>query len=188
MTGAVALVLVGMQRALWGTGGAPGIPVAERARVLPGIGAELLRARENAVMVVHSPELQLVHGLSDSPAQKALRRELGEDQPSAVEGSIAAEFVEEFSPGEGEYVVARRRDSAITDTRLNTLLRSHAIASVRLVGGETDRAILATAVALRGADYVPIVVEDAVASRHHERHEAAITVLRGLVLTESAAS
>jgi nicotinamidase-related amidase len=186
MSARTALLVIGLQRKLWGTDCAQRIPTQERIRVLPAIATQVAAARAAGVIVVHCPELALPGGRSDSPAQQELRRALGEDEPPIV-GSIAGDYIADFTPRDGEFVVPRRRDSAVTDTRLGTLLRSHGVRSVRLVGGETDRAILATALSLRDADYVPTVVLDAVASRSHDGHHGAVMVLRATVLTESAA-
>jgi ureidoacrylate peracid hydrolase len=171
----VAVLAVGLQNDQWTARGSRAV-----ADGSPALGAalEVLRAaRAEGVPVFHSPERSLPGGLTDSGAQRILRRQFGEGDQPCIEGTWAADFVVGAEPVGDEIVVPRRRDCAFTDTRLETILRAHRTRRLLIVGADSARAVLTTALSARARDHLPFVVADAVAGRDRESHAAALAVL-----------
>jgi nicotinamidase-related amidase len=171
----VAVLAVGLQNDQWTAEGSR--TVADGAPALAAALGVLRAARTAGVPVFHSPEWGLPNGLTDSGAQRTLRRRFGESDQPCVEGTWAADFAAGAEPVGDEIVVPRRRDCAFTDTRLETILRAHRTRRLLIVGADSARAVLTTALSARVRDHLPFVVADAVAGRDRESHAAALAVL-----------
>jgi nicotinamidase-related amidase len=146
--------------------------------MLPEAARVLAAAREAGWLVVHLPERTLRDGMSDSDAWRAQRALNGWRTAFAAEGSWGERFVEGFEPEPGELVVERSRPGALVDTRASVLLRSAGASRVVLVGVETHRSILATAIQAVCLDYEVVVPIQAVASADEALARAAVDVLR----------
>jgi nicotinamidase-related amidase len=183
----LAVLAVGLQNDFWADGGAFATTAPDRAEALAVAAETLELARSAGTLVLHSPELRLPGGMSESAAQRALGELLGDPVDALVEGGWGAEFVSAGVPAAGEVVIPRRRDCAFTDTRLEAILRSQRVRRLLIVGAESYRAVLTTSLSARARDYLPTVLTSAVSGRDAAAHAAALTVMERDVRTVTEA-
>jgi len=88
-----------------------------------------------------------------------------------VEGTWEAQTVDELSPEPEDAVILKSRASAIYNTYLGNILRSHGIRSVILTGCLTDGCVLKTAVDMTHQGFYPLVIRDGVGSLTAENHD-----------------
>lgn len=179
--GGTAVLLSGLQRDFCDERGAlvaGGGDAAEIQLMLPYAERVLAAARAAGSLVLHVPERTLRDGMSDSSAWRAQYALNGWSNAIAVEGSWGEGAVDGFVPEAGEPVVHRYRPGALYDTRTVVLLRSACISRVVLVGAETHRTILATAIQAACLDYDVVIPQQAVASSQSELGEAALLAMR----------
>ena len=178
---ATALLVSGLQNDFFDERGALAVSSADVSglrAIVPTIERVLAVAREVGCLVVHTPERTLEAGMSDSSAW-GVQYELNSwSRAFAAEGTWGEDPLAGFAAEAGEPVVHRYRAGALYDTRASVLLRSAGIGRLILVGAETHRTILATAIQAACLDYEVVVPEAAVASADRERHDTAIAVLR----------
>lgn len=175
-----ALVLLGLQHDVCDPRGAlaaAGGDVSGMPAMLGAAARVLEAARTAGAPIVHAPEQALAGGLSDSRAWRAQLELNGLAEPPAAEGTWGEEIVAGFEPREDELVVPRHRPGALYDTRASVLLRSARVRRLVLVGAETHRAVLATAVQAVSLDFEVIVPVDAVAAADPLLGVAAVQVL-----------
>ena len=101
----------------------------------------------------------------------------GGDRTFIVEGSWGAQIVDDLEPQDGEHVVIKKGFSGFANTPLDTILRRMGVNTCVVAGVITSVCVSST---VRGAvehNYRMIVVEDAVADRNREAHEAEIKTL-----------
>jgi nicotinamidase-related amidase len=178
---ATALLLSGLQNDFFDPRGAlaaSGADLSAIQAIVPDVEHVLRGAREAGYLIVHTPERTLEAGMSDSPAWRRQYELNGWLDSFAAERTWGEEALDGFEPKAGEPVVHRYRAGALSDTRASVLQRSADVGRVILVGVETHRAILATAIQAVCLDYEIVVPESAVASADPEHHAAAISVLR----------
>jgi biuret amidohydrolase len=133
-------------------------------------------ARELGVRIVHVRIVDLPDGQSDSPAWLRSKGLIAGVSGFAIEGTWGAEFVAGCEPLEGELVVTKHRSSAFTGTNLDMILRACGIETVVIIGEQTPGCVEATYRDAAYYDYYNVLVEDRVAARDPELHEASIKI------------
>ena len=88
-----------------------------------------------------------------------------------------AQIVEELAPLEGEIVVTKTTDSALTGTNLRLVLNNMGIKNVVLTGIFTDQCISSTVRSLADESFNVILVEDCCAAGTDELHQKELEIL-----------
>lgn len=88
-----------------------------------------------------------------------------------------AQIVEELAPREGEIVVTKTTDSALTGTNLRLVLHNMGIKNVVLTGIFTDQCISSTVRSLADESFNVILVEDCCAAGTDELHRKEMEIL-----------
>ncbi|HUY17283.1 MAG TPA: isochorismatase family cysteine hydrolase [Acidimicrobiales bacterium] len=183
-----ALVLVDMQNDFAepeGAFGQLGVDLSAYAQLRANLAGLLQAARDAAVMVVHVQMTTLPQRLSDSPAQirfnmrmhESFRRS-GPPLRYTVVGSVGHQFLEEFGPREGEFVVQKSRSSAFWGTNLDQLLESNGVTSLVVTGLTTEGCVESTARDAQFNDYYVVIAPDCVASDDPAQHDASMLLMR----------
>jgi nicotinamidase-related amidase len=94
----------------------------------------------------------------------------------AVEGTWGADFCEGCEPKPGEIVVTKHRSSAFVGTNLDMILKSNGVKTVVIIGEQTPGCVEATYRDAAYYDFYNVLVEDCVAGRDRELHEASIKI------------
>jgi nicotinamidase-related amidase len=133
-------------------------------------------ARELDVRIIHIRIVDLPDGQSDSPSWLRAKGLMSGVSDFAVEGTWGAEFVEGCEPLAGELVVTKHRSSAFTGTNLDMVLRACGVQTVALIGEQTPGCVEATYRDAAYHDYYNVLVEDCVAGRDRDLHDASIKI------------
>src|SRR5262245_4153853 len=152
-----------------------------RKAMIPRIRRVLDHARATGVTVIYVQNTVLPGGLSDSPSDLARRRKLGINTDVTIEGTWGQRIVDELAPAEGDPVVRKHRLSALTNTTLDTVLRSRGIYTIVCTGTATHGCVINTAYAAIALNYYVVVVEDCVASWRADLHESALFLMRNTI-------
>ena len=88
-----------------------------------------------------------------------------------------AQIVAELAPREGEIVVTKTTDSALTGTNLRLVLHNMGIKNVALTGIFTDQCISSTVRSLADESFNVILVEDCCAAGTDELHRKELEIL-----------
>ena len=88
-----------------------------------------------------------------------------------------AQIVTELAPHEGEIVVTKTTDSALTGTNLRLVLHNMGIKNVVLTGIFTDQCISSTVRSLADESFNVILVEDCCAAGTDELHQKELEIL-----------
>jgi len=154
---------------------------AMRLRLVPLVAA----ARDAGVLVVHIQMTTFSHRLSDSPAQIRFNMRMHESARAGGPplrytevGTPGHDFVEEFTPREGEPVVPKWRSSGFWGTNLDMILRCNGIETVVITGCTTEGCVESTARDAMFNDYYVVIAEDCVASDDQLQHAASILLMR----------
>lgn len=91
--------------------------------------------------------------------------------PHLVEGTAAAEILDELKPEAGENVIFKRRHGAFYQTDLGLLLKARGVDTLLFAGVLTDVCVAITFSEARMRDYHIIVISDCCASSTQERHD-----------------
>ena len=91
--------------------------------------------------------------------------------PHLVEGSGAAEIVDELQPVAGENIVFKRRHGAFYQTDLEMLLKTGGVDTLLFAGILTDVCVAITFYQARMRDYHVIILSNCCASSTKERHD-----------------
>ena len=91
--------------------------------------------------------------------------------PHLVEGTPAAEIVQELKPTDGENIIFKRRHGAFYQTDLELLLKNRGVDTLLFAGVLTDVCVAITFNQARMRDYHCIVISDCCASSTKERHD-----------------
>ena len=83
------------------------------------------------------------------------------DPVPPLEGTPAADVIDELAPAADDFVLLKRRWSAFAGTPLDILLRGLGIDTILIAGGSTDIGIVSTAYAGRDLGYHLVVLRDA---------------------------
>ena len=183
-----ALVLVDMQKDFVepdGAFGQLGVDLSAYGQLRANLSRLLESARAAGVMVVHIQMTTLPQRMSDSPAQirfnmrmhESFRRS-GPPLRYTVVGSVGHQFLEEFGPQEGEFVVQKSRSSAFWGTNLDQLLESNGVTSVVVTGLTTEGCVESTARDAQFNDYFVVIAPECVASDDPAQHDASMLLMR----------
>jgi nicotinamidase-related amidase len=142
----------------------------------PRCAAFLSAARALNVRVIHARMVDLPDGRSDSPAWLRSKQTMAGVASFAVEGTWGSAFVEGCQPLSGELVVTKHRSSAFTATNLDQLLRDHGVETVVVIGEQTPGCVEATYRDAAYHDYYNVLVEDCVAGRDPQLHQASLKI------------
>ena len=145
--------------------------------ILPRAQGLLTRARRKAFPIMHVVESWPGAGYTDSTEWRERRKQLCFQDNYCLEGSWGESFLSGFEPEPGEDVVEHFRPSALSDTRLEVLLRARDIETLLLAGVESHTTILATATHAVCKDYRVRVASNCVASSSQDVHVAAMDLL-----------
>lgn len=141
----------------------------------------LEHARAAGVTVIYVQNTVLPGGLSDAPADLARRRKLGINTNVTIEGTWGQRIVDELAPAEADPIIRKHRLSALTNTTLDTVLRSRGIVTVVCTGTATHGCVINTAYAAVALNYYVVVVDDCVASWRADLHESALFLMRNTI-------
>ena len=157
----------------------------ERARWLP------FQQRMHEIVIPATAELQnrfRQHGMDVLHARIACLLENGKDRSLSQKkpgwnylllpkDREDAQIVTELAPREGEIVVTKTTDSALTGTNLRLVLQNMGIKNVVLTGIFTDQCISSTVRSLADESFNVILVEDCCAAGTDELHQKELEIL-----------
>lgn len=183
-----ALLVIDMQNDFCATAGSSnqaGGDMSMFPPVIERIARFAAAARQAAVPVIHTRMLSLPDGASDSVAWlrlklRANRNYQAEDESAfdfTIAGTWGAEFINPLTPHSSDIVVDKYRSSALHNTPLDDILRSHAIQTVLVAGCTTEGCVESTVRDLSFHDYIPVLLLDCVASDHPDLHDASVMVM-----------
>ncbi len=145
-----------------------------RTERAPRVRSLIAKSREQGIPVVW---IQEVH----KPSLIDIGRELdGAEGPHCVEGWPETELAQGLDPRPDEFLIRKRRYSALFGTELEIVLKAYQADTVILIGGLTDVCIHYTAVDAHQHDYRVRVVTDAVGGSSQEAHDAALRAIHYL--------
>lgn len=146
-------------------------PIVQNFPELGGnVGALLAKARAAGMPVVH-----VRASYDDSPHVALLRRNAPElNRAGRIDPNITEPWAE---PLPGEHIVFKPSFNGFHQTNLESLLKDTLrVERVYLCGLVTSACVLSTALGAFTAGIDPIIVEDCVADRTRQRHEAALAL------------
>lgn len=183
-----ALVLVDMQKDFVDADGQfarLGVDISSYPAMRRQLASLVAAARDAGVLVVHIQMTTMSHRLSDSPAQIRFNMRMHESARDGGPplrytevGTPGHDFVEEFTPREGELVVPKWRSSGFWGTNLDMILRSNGIETVVMTGCTTEGCVESTARDAMFNDYYVVIAEDCVASDDQRQHAASLLLMR----------
>ncbi|MFV9616196.1 MAG: cysteine hydrolase family protein [Gammaproteobacteria bacterium] len=163
----------------------PSVNPEERARWAP------FHQRMHEIVVPRTAELQnrfRQHGMDVLHARIACLLEDGRDRSLSQKkpgwnylllpkNQEDAQIVAELTPKEGEIVLTKTTDSALTGTNLRLILHNMGIKNVVLTGIFTDQCISSTVRSLADESFNVILVEDCCAAGTDELHQKELEIL-----------
>jgi nicotinamidase-related amidase len=150
--------------------------VSAMIELRPKAVAFLNRARQLGARIVHVRIVDLPNGESDSPSWLRAKGLISGVSEFAVEGTWGADYSEGCEPRPGELVVTKHRSSAFVGTNLDLLLKANQVKTVVIIGEQTPGCVEATYRDAAYHDFYNVLVEDCVAGRDRELHDASIKV------------
>ena len=186
-TGALALVVIDMQRDFLEPGGfgdALGNDVKRLRTILPTLRRLVDAFRARGLPVVHTKEGHLPD-LSDCPASKRARGKgelrIGDRGPMGrilVLGEPGNDFVPELAPRPDELVVAKPGKGAFYATSLDRELRARGVQRLVVTGVTTEVCVQTTMREANDRGYDCLLVEDATESYFPEFKAATLAMVR----------
>jgi nicotinamidase-related amidase len=159
-----------------GAVGRAGGDLTAMEELLPKAVSFLNQTRELGIRIVHVRIVDLPDGESDSPAWIRAKGLISNVHAFAVEGTWGAQFSQGCEPRPGELVVTKHRSSAFVGTNLDLLLKNNGVKTVVIIGEQTPGCVEATYRDAAYYDFYNVLVEDCVAGRDRELHEASIKI------------
>jgi nicotinamidase-related amidase len=149
--------------------------------IIPRIAGLIAAARRAGVLVFFTRQTTLPGGASVGAARRRYRElakpGLGSDYP--LSGTPGHAIITDLAPGAADVVVDKFRSSGFFQTPLDLVLRAQGRKTTVICGAVTEGCIESTVRDAANYDYLPVVVDDAVASTDAALHAAAMTVMRG---------
>ena len=108
----------------------------------------------------------------DGSDVELFRRDQFSQTPFVVEGSQGSEIIAELAPLPGEYIIRKNRMSAFMNTDLDLILRSLGTDAIVITGIQTPNCIRTSAFDAAAHNYQTFLVEDAIAAKTDEVHQA----------------
>jgi nicotinamidase-related amidase len=159
-----------------GVVGRAGGDLSSMTELLPKAESFIKQTRELGVRLVHVRIVDLPNGESDSPSWIRAKGLISNVHAFAVEGTWGAEFCEGCEPRPGELVVTKHRSSAFVGTNLDLILKNNGVKTVVIIGEQTPGCVEATYRDAAYYDFYNVLVEDCVAGRDRELHDASIKI------------
>ncbi|MFC1978982.1 cysteine hydrolase family protein [Chloroflexota bacterium] len=138
---------------------------------------KVIENTENALKAVRAAKLPVYHITTGHKADRSdvvptiTDMESTAKLPQLVEGTPAAEIVEELKPIDGESIVFKRRHGAFYQTDLKLLLKNRNVDTLLFAGILTDVCVAITFYQARMRDYHVILLSDCCASSTRKRHD-----------------
>jgi ureidoacrylate peracid hydrolase len=185
-----ALIIIDLQKDFCVDGFATskaGRPLDAAKSIIPNVQKLLFAARASGVVVCHVGFWTLPDYGSDSgPWLAQRRRATYASDKIAIAGTEGAEFVDELTPVDGEFIIHKHRYNAFNGTDLEMMLKARNIKTIIPTGVSTNVCVEST---LRDAferSYYVCVPENGVASWDMQLHEATLKTVNarfGLLTT-----
>ena len=157
-----------------------GQDIAPIRAMLPRTARLIGGARGAGALVVFTQQTAWPDGLGRSAARAHFKARakpgLGTDYPLA--GSWGHAIATELSPEPSDLLLPKCRQSAFFGTALDTILRAAEREIVLVCGAVTEGCVESTVRDAANHDYIPVVIENCVASSRADLHQAALTVMR----------
>jgi biuret amidohydrolase len=171
--GRAAVLVIDMQRNFIDDGAVSFCPGGQAT--VPKIKELLIHARKAGIPVIFTKEIHRKNRIDFGRERDCSRPE------HCLEGTPAVEVVNELKPEPEDYVITKRRFSAFFGTELEVILAGLGIKpddTLILTGVATNVCVHYTAVDAYQRNYRIRVVEDCVAGRSLEAHEAALKAIK----------
>ena len=130
--------------------------------------------RDNGMNVLHA---RIACLLEDGKDRSLSQKKPGWNYLLLPKDQEDAQLVTELAPLEGEIVVTKTTDSALTGTNLRLILHNMGIKNVVLTGIFTDQCISSTVRSLADESFNVILVEDCCAAGTDELHQKELEIL-----------
>ncbi|MHA6793094.1 cysteine hydrolase family protein [Pseudonocardia bannensis] len=173
-----AIIAVHFQNDVITPDGAFGALFAEQATatgVVPTTKALQDAARAAGALVVYT-RVAFQPGYGDLVGNFPLLAMVGQ-QGCLVDGTPAADIVDELLPAAGDIVVTHQRVSGFVGSELDAVLRGRGIDTVVITGVATNISVESTARSAGDLGYRTIVVSDACSAAAPEVHQASLETL-----------
>ena len=178
-----ALVIVDLQNDYCAEAGhlaRHGQDIAPIRAMLPRAARLIGAARSAGALVIFTQQTAWPDGLGRSAARAHFKAKakvgLGADYPLA--GSWGHAIATELAPEPTDLLLPKCRQSAFFGTPLDTILRAAHRDLVLVCGAVTEGCVDSTIRDAGNHDYIPVVIEDCVASSRADLHQASLTVMR----------
>ncbi|WP_119167890.1 isochorismatase family cysteine hydrolase [Algihabitans albus] len=145
---------------------------------LPTMVSFVQKSQAVGIPVIFIRQVTLPGGHSDSPAWLRFKTRDGKDPNYTLPGTFGWDFVDGLEPSANDSVVEKTRPDAFLNTPLERVLRGRGIETLVILGVNTEGCVESTVRSASYLDYYTVVVEDALGSPNHERHEASLGFYR----------
>ncbi len=142
--------------------------------VIPATAELQKRFRQHGMNVLHA---RIACLLEDGKDRSLSQKKPGWNYLLLPKDREDAQIVTQLSPQEGEIVVTKTTDSALTGTNLRLVLHNMGIKNVVLTGIFTDQCISSTVRSLADESFNVILVEDCCAAGTDELHQRELEIL-----------
>jgi nicotinamidase-related amidase len=148
--------------------------------ILPRVADLVAGARAAGALVIFTQQTSYAGGLAESAARAHYKAKakpgLGTAYPLA--GSWGHGLADELTAQAPDVLLPKCRQSAFFGTPLDTILRAARREVVLICGAVTEGCVETSVRDAANHDYIPVIVEDCVASNRADLHQAALTVMR----------
>lgn len=158
-----------VERALWG-------PFHERMHdlVIPNMRVLQETFRNRGIEVIHAR----IACLLDDGRDRSLSQKMpGWNNLLMPKSSEESQIIPELAPQQGEIVVIKTTDSALTGTNLRLVLGNIGIRNVIVTGIYTDQCVSSTVRSLADESFNVVVVEDCCAAGTDELHHRELEII-----------
>ncbi len=142
--------------------------------VIPTTGNLQQRFRQKGMDVIHA---RIACLLEDGRDRSLSQKKPGWNYLLLPADTEESQIVPELQPEEGEIVVTKTTDSALTGTNLRLILRNMGIDNVILCGIFTDQCVSSTVRSLADESFNVIVVEDCCAAGTDDLHQRELEII-----------
>jgi ureidoacrylate peracid hydrolase len=157
-----------------------GQDVSAIGAILPRVVRLAAGARQAGALVIFTQQTSYPGGIGRSAARAHYKAKakpgLGTDYPLA--GSWGHAVAAPLEPQAEDLLLPKCRQSAFFGTPLDTILRAAERDIILFCGAVTEGCVETSVRDAANHDYIPVVIEDCVASNRPELHAAAMTVMR----------
>lgn len=161
-----------------------GLELKPLRKIIPNLKKLISWARHYRVLVIHTKESHRPD-LSDLTESKKIRYEnagspvgaVGKMGRYLVQGEWGSKVIEELSPIISEIQINKPAHSALVNSNLESVLRSHEISHLLITGVTTECCVLATYRHANDIGFCSLLLEDCCAAFDEKEHQAAIEVI-----------